>query len=69
MSDDLGRLFRQFVAFDSVTVECDRCETQAPLSRVQPLPRSGFERPGLICVRCLRELPFEEFERLRTLQA
>lgn len=69
MSDELDRLFAQWRAFDELTVECDRCHGQAPLGRTQPVPREGFERPGLMCVRCLRELPFEEFERLRTLTA
>jgi hypothetical protein len=56
---DLDRLLQQWLTFDQVTLTCDRCLEEAPLLRCQP----SFD--GLVCVRCVREIPYDELEALR----
>jgi hypothetical protein len=63
VSDELERLLAQFRAFDELTVCCDLCGEQRPLSRTQPLVSGPEEWLGLACVVCIRELALARFSR------
>lgn len=58
VDERVEQLLEQMRAFNDVTVECDRCHTQAVLDLLSPTAH------GLYCRRCLIEMPKFEFDAL-----